>query len=81
MSRVWKFIRRMVPPVLIMIVTVVISFTAYMDILSLEEEKCWDTLEDTASVINNEIAVRFKDNITILKLAANAMVQENRVES
>lgn len=71
----------MVPPVLIMIVTVVISFTAYMDILSLEEEKCWDTLEDTASVINNEIAVRFKDNITILKLAANAMVQENRVES
>jgi hypothetical protein len=81
MSRVWNFMKRMIPPVLIIVITVVMSMTVYNDMLKREEEKCWNVLENTAATINNEIIVRFKDNITILKLASNAMVQENRVES
>ncbi|MGX8679568.1 MAG: hypothetical protein ACQGQO_10750 [Sphaerochaetaceae bacterium] len=81
MSRVWNFMKRMIPPVLIIVITVVMSMTLYNDMLKREEEKCWNVLENTAATINNEIIVRFKDNITILKLASNAMVQENRVES
>ena len=79
--RVGKLIKRMLPSVMIILVTVVMSFVAYSNILNSEEERCWSTLENTAATINNEIGVRFKDNISILKLAANAMVQENRVES
>lgn len=81
MLRVGKRIRRMLPPVIIIAITVIMSIAAYGNILRLEEARCWSTLENTAATINNEIAVRFKDNITILKLASNAMVQENRVES
>jgi len=81
MSRAWNFIKRMIPPILIIVITVVMSLTAYNDMLKREEEKCWNVLENTADTINNEVIVRFKDNITILKLASNAMVQENRVES
>lgn len=81
MSRRGKLIKRMIPPVLIILVTAVMSITAYRSILASEEERCWNNLENTAAAINNEIEVRFKDNVSILKLAANAMVQENRVES
>lgn len=81
MHRAKNLIKRMIPPAMIIIITVVMSLSAYKDILGLEEEKCWSILENTAATINNEIEGRFNDNITILKLAANAMVQENRVES
>ncbi|MDD3242830.1 MAG: sensor domain-containing diguanylate cyclase [Eubacteriales bacterium] len=80
MPRTRTFITKMIPPVAIILITVVMSVSAYGSILQMEKEKCWGILENTAATINNEIMVRFKDNVTILKLAANAMVQENRVE-
>ena len=81
MSKFSKLIRRMMPPIMIILITAVMSIAAYRSILTSEEERCWNNLQSTADSINNEIDVRFKDNISILKLAANAMVQENRVES
>ena len=81
MSKAGKLIRRMMPPIMIILITAAMSIAAYRSILTSEEERCWNTLQNTAVSINNEIEVRFKDNISILKLAANAMVQENRVES
>ncbi len=81
MQRAKNFIKRILPPVIIIMITVIMSLISYTEILKIEEEKCWNVLQDTASAINNEISVRFKDNITILKLAAGAMVQEDRVES
>jgi len=76
-----NFVTRMISPVLIIIVIITMSIAAYKSIMKGEERRCWSNLENNVATINNEIAVRFKDNISILKLAANAMVQENRVES
>lgn len=81
MQRVKKFIKKLILPVLIIAVTVILSVSTYHKVLHMEEEICWDTLEATADNINNEIQIRFKDNIAILKLVANAMIQEGRVES
>ncbi len=81
MPKASSFIERMIPPVLIIVITVILSLGAYKNILNMEEEKCRGILENTADTINHEIEGRFGDNITILKLAANAMVQENRVDS
>lgn len=81
MQRVRKFIKKLILPVLIIAVTVILSVNTYHKVLHMEEEICWDTLEATADNINNEIQIRFKDNIAILKLVANAMIQEGRVES
>ncbi len=67
--------------VLIIAVTVILSVGTYNKVLHMEEEICWNTLKATADNINNEIQIRFKDNIAILKLVANAMMQEERVES
>lgn len=76
-----KFIKRLFPPIMIIIMTVFMSAFAYNDVLKMQEKTCWEILENTAQTINNEVKMRFKDNISILKLTANAMVQENRIES
>ncbi len=76
-----KLIRRMLPPVMIILIAVIMSMAAYKTILKAEEARCWSTLENNAATVNNEVRSRFKDNISILKLASSAMVQENRVES
>lgn len=68
-------------PVFIIAVTVILSMGTYHKVLNMEEEMCWDTLKSTAANINNEIQVRLNDNIAILRLVANAMIQEERVES
>ena len=81
MSRMRNFVTKMIFPVLIIVVIITMSIVAYKSIMKGEERRCWNNLENNAATINNEIAMRFKDNISILKLAANAMVQENRVES
>lgn len=81
MQRVKKFLIKLILPVLIIAVTVILSVSTYNKVLHMEEEMCWNTLETTADNINNEIQIRFKDNIAILKLVANAMIQEERVES
>lgn len=72
---------KLILPVLIIVVTVILSVGTYNKVLHMEEEICWNTLKATADNINNEIQIRFKDNIAILKLVANAMMQEERVES
>lgn len=81
MSKIWKFLKMILPPVVIIIITIVMCIVSYKDILKTEEEICWARLEDTAGTINNEITVRFKDNISNLKLVANTMIQEDRVQS
>ena len=53
--------------VLIIAVTVILSVGTYNKVLQMEEEICWNTLKATADNINNEIQIRFKDNIAILK--------------
>ena len=75
------FLTKLFAPILIIVATVVMSIFAYNSILKLEEDICWNTIENNASTIKKEIESRFQDNISILKLASNAMVQENRVDS
>lgn len=81
MSRMRNFITKMILPVMIILIIVTMSIIAYNSIMDSAEKRCKINLENNAATINNEIIVRFKDNITIFKLAADAMVQENRVES
>lgn len=59
----------------------ILSVSVYKNMMNTEEKKCWQTLEDSAQVINEEIVVRLEGNLNIMKLVAGAMVQENRVNS
>ncbi|MGL4363062.1 MAG: sensor domain-containing diguanylate cyclase [Cellulosilyticaceae bacterium] len=80
MSNFKKGMKNILPPIMILLVSVLMFVDVYNDILMIEEEKCWKKLENTANSINNEIAVRFQDNVMMLKLASTAMVQENKIE-
>ncbi|MGN0621492.1 MAG: diguanylate cyclase [Porcipelethomonas sp.] len=60
---------------------ITVSSFSYKKIADIEEGHCWQILEDSAQSVNNEIRMRINDNINILRLAADAMVQEKRVNS
>jgi signal transduction histidine kinase/CheY-like chemotaxis protein len=75
-----KYMSKLLLPIAITVAMIFMSAIAYKHMLKAEENVCWNTLVTTASTINKEIEARFKDNISMLKLASNAMVQENRVE-
>lgn len=72
MERIKRFSRKLIFPLLIIIIIVIMSSMAYRKILKAEEKVCWETLENTTNTINREIESRFQDNISILKLAANS---------
>ena len=73
--------KKMLPISVIIVITLITSMLAYKNIVSYEEIKCWNLLEDSANSVNNELRLRIKDNINILRLAAGAMIQENKVNS
>ncbi len=64
--------------VLLIAVILTASAMIYQRILSLEMDNCWNSLEDSAASIVDQIDTRLEDNINVLKLAANSMVTENR---
>ncbi len=73
--------KKMLPISVIIVITLITSMLAYKNIVSYEEIKCWNLLEDSANSVNNELRLRIKDNINILRLAAGAMIQEKKVNS
>lgn len=73
-------LKRLLPVSAVMIITIVISFMVYYKVMDREEDRCWQILGDSAKSVTSELQMKFQDNITTLGLAANAMIQENKLE-
>ena len=73
-------IKRLLPVSIVIGITIIVSIFLYHKVMDREEERCWQILSDSAKTISAEIQMKFQDNITTLGLAANAMVQENKLE-
>lgn len=71
--------KRMLPVILIILITLVMSVFLYRNVMEREEERCWQLLEDSAKNVTKEIQMKFEDNIKVLNLAATAMIQENKI--
>lgn len=73
-------LKRLLPVFIVIGITVVMSFMLYYKVMDREKDRCWQTLGDSAKAISAEIQMKFQDNITTLGLAANAMIQENKLQ-
>lgn len=73
-------IKRLLPVSIVIGITIIVSIFLYHKVMDREEERCWQILSDSAKTISAEIQMKLQDNITTLGLAANAMVQENKLE-
>ncbi len=75
------FLKRILILVLITVAIVALSLGVYHKIMNIQEQMCWDILEDSADAVNNEIQIKISDNINILRLVSGAMTQEERIHS
>lgn len=62
-------LKQMLPVALMIGVTIIISFFLYYKVMKLEEQKCWQLLEDSAQSVTKEIRTSFQNDIQTLTLA------------
>ncbi len=60
-------------------IIVVASVFVYRKMIEVEEQKCWDFLEESAESVETQINTKMEDNINVLKLVASSMLTENRM--
>lgn len=73
-------IKRMLPVLIIIGVTIGMSIFLYNQVMDREEKKCWKLLNDSAQSVSKEIEDKFKGNIAILRVAARTMSEENKTD-
>lgn len=59
-----------------MVLTVTISLNAYQKLMQEEEARCWQTLAESAQLVNQEVTVRIEDNIRLMRLTAAALSED-----
>ncbi len=67
-----NFWLRMLPVLIIVVVTVVMSRSIYTNMTEREEEICWDRLEKATESTSEKISTRLNDNLKYLTSVANA---------
>ncbi len=63
----------------IIAIMAILSVYIYYHMVEVEQQSCWEALEESAAAVEDQINTRLEDNINILKLVANAMVMEDHV--
>ncbi len=68
-----KYIKHILPPLCIIIVTIVIWQMFYVNMMAKEEENCWQELRSAVEELNNEIDIKLSDEISKLRLIETVM--------
>lgn len=63
-----KLLKKLLPAAAIVVVTLVVSFFLYLQVMKYEQNQCWLELSSTAATVKKEIAMKFQDEITKLHL-------------
>ena len=74
-------LKRLLPIILITLVTVIASISAYYDLLRNEYDTCNQILVDSADSIGKEVRIRFEDNVNLLRMAARRLANEGHISS
>lgn len=72
--------KRLIPILSIILITLVVTCVLYFNVMDREKERCNLALKNSAEAVMQEIQMKFTDNITVLGLAANAMVEEDKLK-
>ncbi len=73
--------KKIIPMVLALIITLAASAIAYHSITAAEESRCRNILSDSAETVSKEIKLRFEDNVNILKLVSDVILHEDNLEN
>lgn len=67
---------------IIVIIGVISAMSAfiYNYMLKVEEDNCWNIMNNSAQAIEKEINIQIDNNVNVLKLVSGAMVREQRTE-
>lgn len=71
-------VKQMLPVVLIIGATLIMSLFLYNKIMDRERENCWQLLEDSSKSVTKEMQVTFENDIKVLHLMSNMMVQGDK---
>ncbi len=74
MRKVKDIALRMLPVILVCIVTVILSEHLYRRMMLREEQGCWSELQAATNEVAKEIDLSFNNNLSMLDLAADAVV-------
>ncbi len=75
-----KLLIRMLPVLLIAVMTVAISLYLYDKMIATETEDCWDRLDVATKVTAEKVAIRFSDNMNLMDRSAEAMVIKSNLD-
>ncbi len=74
------FLLRMLPVVIIVVATVIMSAGGYSKIVKMEEEVCWEILENATNSTADKIRIRLNDNMNFLQTLASANVLTHNID-
>ncbi len=74
MKQVKNVFRRTIPVILIIVVTMALSYEMCRRMIRSETEKCWESLYAATQSISEKMNDRFGDNINFLSLVSDAIV-------
>lgn len=75
-----KRVKEMLPVVFIIAVTIITSLMLYGKVIELEEARAWKLLDDAAQSVANEIKMKFQDEAVKLRLVADMMIEDDRID-
>lgn len=75
-----RTLRRLLPVICVTILSILIMFLLYSRIMNWETDKCWTNLNNAAKSVNNNIRMKFDDEIVKLYMVATLMIQEDTLD-
>ncbi len=75
-----NFWMKMIPMLIVVAVTVVLSLTVYSRMMEVERESCWERLEIATNSTAGKIQVRIMDNINFLESVSDSNILTNYID-
>lgn len=72
-----RIFKRLLAPLLLTALIVVTSVFLYQQILSAEQEECWERLSNAAQSVNQEVSMKFEDEIIKLHMLGALMLSQD----
>lgn len=76
-----RILKKILPSMIIISSIILATLVSYVNMYNSAQNECWSRLENASDVVVNEIKTQFDDDISILKLIAQTMGNDNNLQS
>ncbi len=74
------FLARIIPIIIIVAVTIILSAVMYNQMVEVEKETCWERLEIATESTAQKIQLRLNDNISFLEAVSDSYILRNHID-